>query len=83
MKSIKQNFPTLIEGRNVCVVDCTSLSDPNSDKRLRTHSGRHPEIMKSVLHHADFLPCQGCVPNKFKAGKYILILNVCKGGKHR
>ena len=83
MKSFRKNFPTLVEGRTICVVDCTSSSDPNGDKRLRRHSGRHPEIMKTVLHHPSFLESQESVSRKLKAAKYNLILNVCRGGKHR
>ena len=37
MKSLRKNFPTLVEGRTICIVDCTSFSDPNNDKRLRKH----------------------------------------------
>ena len=58
IKSFKQNFPTLVEGRSICVVDCTSFSDPNGDKRLRRHSGRHPEIMKGVPNHPNFFDTQ-------------------------
>ena len=49
---------------------------------MRRHSGRHLEFMKRV-NHLDFLDTQESVSRKFKAGKYNLILNVCRGGKHR
>ena len=65
MISFRKNFPTLVEGRTICVVDCTSFSDPNGDKRLRRHSGRHPEIMKGVLKHPNFLDAQVSIPSKF------------------
>ena len=55
LESFTTNFPELCQDRNIVVVDCTNFRNPEEDKTLRNHTGRHHETMKSVIDDQDFV----------------------------
>ena len=80
--SLAYNYPDLVKDRNVMIVDCTLLHDPDADKGLRGHAGTHPKICQGVVWHKKFLTAQQQLQNFDHAGKN-LIVNMCKSGRHR
>ena len=81
-KSFCENFPDLVKGRDVFLVDCTELNDPEHDKSLRSHLGTHPETLKNIVESDKFpevnRPLRGLTSRKKN-----LIGNVCRSGRHR
>ncbi len=52
--SMKDNYPELCNNRDIIVIDCTKYDDPEQDKSLRSHTGRHHETMKAVVDSEKF-----------------------------
>ena len=48
-ESFKNNYPTLCQGRDIYIIDCTGFDSPEHDLRLRSHTGNHPTILKSIV----------------------------------
>ena len=49
VRSFKDNFPGMCEGRSIWTIDCRKFDDPGNNRSLRNHIGRNPRIMKSIL----------------------------------
>ena len=41
-------YTGMCNGRSIWMIDCRKFDDPESDKSLRTQSGRNPRITKSI-----------------------------------
>jgi hypothetical protein len=82
LRSFQTNFPELCRDRNVIVVDCTQYYDPDKDKRLRLHLGRHPENLSRIVDSEVYATVNAPLKNLDPNGEN-LVINVCKSGRHR
>ena len=72
-------------------INCMALDDPEHDKRLRGHTGYHPETMKHVAEHLPLdqlkMFAKGCdewsAAQREGDNRDIVILTVCKKERHR
>jgi hypothetical protein len=82
LRSFKKNFPELCKGRHIIVIDCTGFYNPDDDKTLRGHTGRHYKTLESLANDEKFAkinkPLQG-----LRLDKPNLVINSCKVGRHR
>ena len=82
LDSFKKNYPDLVRGRKIVVIDCTTYKDPG-DMQLRGHVGYHPRIMQQIVEDQRYK--QVCEPLKeidFEA-EAALILCCCNRVRHR
>ena len=82
--SFRQNYPYLVHGRNLVIVDCTQFNDPDHRTDLRKHRGTHPDIIDGVVNNDRFpsvmAPCkQVCAETDAR----FIVIFVCKSGRHR
>ena len=82
MHSFKVNFPELVAGRNIILIDCTVIKNPQHDKRLRNHLGTHPQTWTQVLAHKKFVSSHREL-TKLSTTEKNLIICACKSGCHR
>ena len=71
------------------LVDCLNYNDPHHDKRLRDHTGRHPETMMGIAKFLD-LEEQDLFADGFMQWltwnpdrRPLVILHICKRERHR
>ena len=60
-KSFSENFPDLVKGREVFLIDCTELGDPDHDKALRSHLGTHPTTLRRIVESEKFPKINNCL----------------------
>ena len=82
LRSFRKNFPSLCEGRNIQVVDCTAFRNPGDDETGRRHTGAHPDIMHNVYTHKLFRQVHSDLRSMTPTGKNLVII-VCRSGRHR
>ena len=82
LRSFRKNFPSLCEGRNIQVVDCTAFRNPGDDETGRRHTGAHPDIMHNVYTHKLFRQVHSDLRKMTPTGKNLVII-VCRSGRHR
>ena len=82
LRSFKTNFPELCHDRNIVLIDCTPYYNPEKDRRLRLHTGRHPDNLGEIVASDDYAKVNAPLKNLDPEGKN-LIINVCKSGRHR
>ena len=75
-KSFKDNYPTLCQGRDIYIIDCTGFDSPEHDLRLRSHTGNHPTILKSIVESQKFTIINTVV-RELKPFRKNLVINVC------
>ena len=49
VRSFKDNYLGMCDGRSMCTIDCRKFDDPDNNKSLRKHISRTPRITKSML----------------------------------
>ena len=54
VRSFKDNYPGMCNGRSIWTIDCRKFDDPDNDRRLRKHIGRNPRILKSILESKNY-----------------------------
>ena len=64
------------------LIDCTPYYNPEKDRRLRLHLGRHPDNLGEIVASDDYAKVNAPLKNLDPEGKN-LIINVCKSGRHR
>ena len=82
LRSFRKNFPSLCEGRNIQVVDCTVFRNPGHDEIGRRHTGAHPDIMHNVYTNKLFREVHSDLRSMTPTGKNLVII-VCRSGRHR
>jgi hypothetical protein len=82
VESFQDNYPELCKGREITVIDCTVITNPDHDRNLRDHLGTHPKTWQQVIEHIAFLPSNAGLA-RLSTSKNNLIINVCKSGCHR
>ena len=45
VRSFKDNYPGMCDGRSIWTIDCRKFDDPDNNRSLRKHTGRNPRIM--------------------------------------
>ena len=47
VRSFKDNYPEMCDGRSIWAIDCRKFDDPDNDRSLVKHIGQNPRITKS------------------------------------
>ena len=82
MHSFRVHCSELCEGRNIILIDCTVIENPEHDKALRNHLGTNPETWAQVVAHDMFTDCHDNL-TKLSSTKKNLVICVCRSGCHR
>ena len=80
--SLKENYPEMCAGRNIVVIDCTNFVDPDQDKSLRSHTGRHHTTLERLVSNKAFAKINKPLQD-LRRTKNNLVVNVCTVGRHR
>ena len=82
--SFKKNYPELVEGRRILVIDCTAFAhDPETEgKGLREHKASHHETMASLLNARNWQEVNAPLEEIDFEGDNLVIC-ACKVGRHR
>ena len=82
--SFKKNYPELVEGRRIIVIDCTAFGhDPETEgKGSREHKGSHYETMTSLLNAENWQEVNAPLEEIDFDGDNLVIC-ACKVGRHR
>ena len=84
LKPFEKNYPNLCDDREITVIDCTPLRDPEHDTNLRSHRGTHVNILEQVVAAGRFLQVNQTLKQVTgMPDRKHLIINVCKSGRHR
>jgi len=82
IRSFRANYPTLSRDRNLVIIDCTSFRNPDEDRSLRSHIGRHYETVKGVVTSKNFQKINQPL-EYLRSGQKNVVICVCVKGKHR
>ena len=83
--SFEDNCPGVCNGRSLCMIDCRKLDDPDCAKGLRTHIGRTPRIMRSIMESKNYHELHSRLYDAMSrsfSSKNIVIM-ICRSGRHR
>ena len=83
--SFEDNYLGVCNGRSICVIDCRKFDDPDCDTSLRTHIGRNPRIMRSIMESKNYHELHSRLYDampRFFSSKNIVIM-ICRSGRHR
>ena len=82
LDSFRANYPDLVRGRNVILIDCTCFTDPRQDTSLRRHLGTHKETYRNLVEADEFAKVNKPL-KKLRTDQKNLVIDVCKSGRHR
>ena len=54
LKSFKDNYLGMCDGRSIWTIDSRKFDDPDKDTSVRKHIGRNPNIMNSILESKNY-----------------------------
>ena len=80
-ESFKDNFPELTEDRKIIFLNCTELG--NGPRKLLSHSGRHPEMIESVMKDEGYQKICEQLRKELQPGTRTLVIYLCQNGKHK
>ena len=83
--SFEDNCPGVCNGRSICMIDCRKFDDPDCAKGLRTHIGRTPRIMRSIMESKNYHELHSRLYDAMSrsfSSKNIVIM-ICRSGRHR
>ena len=75
----------MCDGRSTWTIDCRKFNDPDNDRSMRKHTGRNPNIMKSILDSEKYHALHSRLYDGihwFFSSKNIVIM-ICGSGRHR
>ena len=84
VRSFKDNYPGMCDGRSTWTIDCRKFDDPDNDRSLRTHICRNPRIMKSNLKSENYHALHSRLydgVHRFFSSRNIVIM-ICRSGRH-
>ena len=84
-QQFEDNYIGVCKGRSTWMLDCRKFDDPDCSKGLRTHIGRNPRIMRSIMeskNHHELHSRLYDAMSRFFSSKNIVIM-ICRSGRHR